>query len=54
MSTVMVSKDGKKFKVLIDFVQRGVSFSGADLANSQAIDIAEKENIHSICLYKEA
>jgi len=54
MSKVMVVGDGNKFKVLVDFVQRGISFSGAELANSQALEVAEKEHTTNVTLYKES
>jgi hypothetical protein len=41
MSQIDVVPDGKKFKILVNFIQRGISYSSADLANQEA------ERIHS-------
>ena len=52
--SVIVTKDGDKFKVLVCFVQRGVTSNSAKLANEEAKRIAEKEHINNIKLYEEA
>ena len=38
----LVAPDGNKYKVLVDFVQRGISFTAPALANSQAVELAKK------------
>ena len=52
-NSIMVAPDGNKYKVLVDFVQRGIAFSGFELANSQALVLAKKEHINNVYLYKE-
>ena len=50
--SVIVTKDGDKFKVLVCFVQRGVISNSAMLANSEATRIAKQESITNIHLYE--
>ena len=50
--SVIVTKDGDKFKVLVCFVQRGVTSNSAMLANSEATRIAKQESITDIHLYE--
>jgi hypothetical protein len=51
--SVIVVKDGEKFKVMVCFVQRGVTSNSAQLANSEAKRIAKDEAITYVKLYEE-
>jgi hypothetical protein len=51
--SIIVTKDGKKFKVLVCFVQRGISFNQATLANKEAIRIGSEERIDNVILMEE-
>jgi len=53
MRSVIVTKDGDKFKVMVCFVQRGIISNSAQLANSEATRIAKEEAISDIKLYEE-
>lgn len=51
--SVIVIKDGKKFKVLVCFIQRGIEFSNPENANKEAQEIADYEHIDNVKLYEE-
>jgi len=51
--SIIVTKDGKKFKVLVCYVQRGISFTTPSLANSEAKRIGAEERIDNVILIKE-
>ena len=42
MPDVRVVKQGKKFKVLVNFVQRGIAYSDEKQANAEADKVKEK------------
>jgi hypothetical protein len=50
--SVVVLKDKDNFKVMVCFVQRGVTSNSAKLANSEAKRIAKLESITNIHLYE--
>ena len=41
--TIAVKPDGKKFKIMVDCIKRGVSLTSAALANKEAEKIKAKE-----------
>ena len=43
MSVIQVSPDGKKFKVMVNYVKRGVSVNKVALANKIAQSIKDNE-----------
>jgi len=45
--TIEVKPDGKKFKIMVDYIQRGISLTSAALANKEAQRIKEKETPHA-------
>lgn len=46
MKDIRVVTDGKKFKVLINFIQRGIVFQSPAIANEKAKEIHNKEFPH--------
>ena len=50
MPKVVVVADGKKFKVLVNFIQRGVSYSTKELAEQEANKLRDgyKENYNQV------
>jgi len=54
-TTIAVVPDYDKkgcYNVLSNYVQRGITYSSADLANNQAIQLSEKEPCDHLILYK--
>jgi len=53
--SIIVTQDGKKFKVLVGFIQRGIEFSSPQLANQEALKLCYKENVNrnDVMLFKE-
>jgi len=49
-SIIVTKADKNKFKVLVCFVQRGINFSNAEMANEEAKRVAEQEHISDIHL----
>ena len=49
---ISVSRDGSKFKVSLNFIQRGASVSTAALANKLAEDLADKTPNSTLGLFK--
>jgi len=41
--TIAVKPDGKKFKIMVDCIKRGISLTSAALANKEAEKIRAKE-----------
>ena len=52
-TTIAVVPDGKRWKILINYIQRGIAFSTATLANREAIKISESEHCDHLILAKE-
>ena len=50
MPRIVVVEDGKKFKVLVNFIQRGVSYSTKELAEQEAKKLRDgyKENYNQV------
>jgi len=51
--SIIVTKDGNKFKVLVCYVQRGITFSSSKYANNEAMRIGKAEHIENIMLINE-
>lgn len=47
MSQIDVLPDGNKFKVLVNYIQRGIVYSSAKLANHEAERIHAQEMPHA-------
>ena len=52
-TTIAVTPEGKKWKVLVNYIQRGVSYSTAIMANHEATAISEVEHYDHLILAKE-
>lgn len=53
-TTIAVTTEGKKWKVLVNYIQRGVAYSTAVMANHEATAISEKEHCDHLILAKDA
>jgi hypothetical protein len=53
MNRIDVVESGKKFKVLINFIQRGIDYSSATLANQEAIKIHAGKTHITLNLFKK-
>jgi len=55
--TIAVVKDGygKKggWKVLVNYIQRGITYNSMQIANNQAVEISENEHCDHLILAKE-
>ena len=53
--SIIVTTSGKDgFKVMVNFIQRGVIYHSSTLANQEATKLGIKENIDNIRLIKES
>jgi len=52
-SIFVVPAEKGKFKVLVCFIQRGIDFSDAKMANREAKRLAQEEHINDVHLLKE-
>jgi hypothetical protein len=55
--TIAVIKDGDSkeggWKVLVNYIQRGITYNSMQIANSQAVEISEHEHYDHLILAKE-
>jgi len=52
-SVIVIPADKGKFKVLVCYIQRGIDFSDANMANNEAKRLAGEEHISDIHLYQK-
>jgi len=52
-TTIAVVQEGKKFKVLINYIQEGIILSTASLANQEAVKLSKKRPTDHLILHKE-
>jgi len=54
MKTIAVVKEGKEgFKVLVNYIQRGIILHNIHLANREALNISMREHCDKLILAKE-
>lgn len=52
-TTIAVVPEGKKFKVLINYIQEGIAYPTARFANQEATKLSETRPTDHLILYKE-